>query len=57
MEISELLVAFLNQDSDKAWTSGLAEGAKAVNITNLGRRFLMSTYMKPRLLRLQKSTN
>jgi hypothetical protein len=28
-----------------------------VNKTNLGRRVLMLTCMKPRLLRLQKSTN
>ena len=28
-----------------------------VNKTNLGRRLLMLTCMKPRLLRLQKSTN
>jgi hypothetical protein len=57
MEISEFLVAFLRQDSDNARTSGLAERAKAVNKTNLGRRLLMLTYMKPRLLRLRKSTN
>ena len=40
-----------------ARTSGLAEYAKAVNKTNLGRRLLMLTCMKPRLLRLQKSIN
>ena len=40
MEISEFLVVFLNQDSDTARTSGLAECAKAVNKTNLGRRLL-----------------
>jgi hypothetical protein len=57
MEMSEFLVAFLSQDSDMAWISGLAECAKAVNKTNLGRRLLMLTCMKPRLLRLQKSTN
>ena len=57
MEISEYLVAFLSQDSDMARTSGLAEFAKAVSKTNLGRRLLMLTCMKPRLLRLQKSTN
>ena len=34
------LVAFLSQDSDTARTSGLAECAKAVNKTNLGRRLL-----------------
>ena len=50
-------MAFLSQDSDTARTSGLAECAKAVNKTNLGRRLLMLTCMKPRLLRLQKSTN
>ena len=37
-------------------TSGLAECAKAVNKTNLGRRLLMLTCMKPKLLRLQKSS-
>ena len=57
MEISEFLVAFLSQDSDTARTSGLAECAKAVSKTNLGRRLLMLTCMKPRLLQLQKSTN
>ena len=51
------MVAFLSQDSDTARTSGLAECAKAENKTNLGRRLLMLTCMKPRLLRLQKSTN
>ena len=40
-----------------ARTSGLAECAKAVNKTNLGRRLLMLTCMKPMLLQLQKSTN
>ena len=55
MENSEFLVAFLNQDSDTARTSGLAECAKAVNKTNLGRSLLMLTCMKPMLL--QKSTN
>ena len=40
-----------------AKTSRLAECAKAVNKTNLGRRLLMLTCMKPRLLQLQKSTN
>jgi hypothetical protein len=50
-------VAFLIQDSDKARISGLAECAKAVNKTNLGRRLQMLTCMKPRLFRLQKSTN
>jgi hypothetical protein len=57
MEISGFLLAFLNQDSDTARTSGLAECAKAVNKTKLGRRLLMLTCMKPRLLRLQKSIN
>ena len=57
MEISGLLVVFLSQDSDTAKTSGLAECAKAVSKTNLGSRLLMLTCMKPRLLRLQKSTN
>ena len=38
MEISEFLVAFLSQDLDTARTSGLAECAKAVSKTNLGRR-------------------
>jgi hypothetical protein len=56
-DISELLVVFLSQDSDTAKTSGLAECAKAVNKTNLGRRLLMLTFMKPMLLPLQKSTN
>ena len=50
-------MAFLSQDSDMARTSGLAECAKAVKKTNLGRRLLMLTCVKPRLLRLQKSTN
>ena len=54
--MSEFLVVFLSQDSDTAKTSGLAECAKAVNKTNLGRRLLMLTCMKPRLLRLQKSS-
>ena len=54
--MSEFLVVFLSQDSDMAKTSGLAEGAKAVNKTNLGRRLLMLTCMKPRLLRVQKSS-
>jgi hypothetical protein len=57
MEISEVLVDFLSQDSDMARTSGLAECAKAMNKANLGRRLLILTCMKPRLLRLQKSTN
>ena len=35
----------------------MAECAKAVNKINLGRRVLMLTCMKLRLLRLQKSTN
>ena len=56
IEISEFLVTFQSQDSDTAKTSGLAECAKAVNKTNLGRRLLMLTCMKPRLLRLQKSS-
>ena len=56
MEISGFLVVFLSQVSDMAMTSGLAEYAKAVNITNLGSRLLILTCMKPRLLRLQKST-
>ena len=50
-------MVFLSQDSDTAKTSGLAECAKAVSKTNLGSRLLMLTCMKPRLLRLQKSTN
>jgi hypothetical protein len=57
MEISEFLVGFLNQDSDMARTSGLAECAKAVNKANLRRRLLMLTCMNPRLFWLQKSTN
>ena len=57
MEISGFLVVFLSQDSDTAKTSGLAECAKAVSKTNLGSMLLMLTCMKPRLLRLQKSTN
>jgi hypothetical protein len=56
MEISGFLVIYLSQDSDTARTPGLAECAKAVNKTNLGKRLLMLTCMKPRL-RLQKSTN
>ena len=56
IKISEFLVVFLTQDSDTARTSGLAECAKAVNRTNLGRRLLILTCMKPRLLRLQKSS-
>ena len=55
--MSGFLVVFLSQDSDTARTSGLAECAKAVNKTNLGRMLLMLTCMKPKLLRLQKSTN
>jgi hypothetical protein len=43
MEISGFLVVFLSQDSNTARTSGLAECAKAVNKTNLGRRLLMLT--------------
>jgi hypothetical protein len=50
-------MAFLSQDSDTARTSGLAECAKAVSKTNLGRRLLMLTCKKPRLFQLQKSTN
>jgi hypothetical protein len=57
MYISGFLVAFLFQDSDMARTSGLAECAKAVSKTNLVRRLLMLTCMKPRFLPLQKSTN
>jgi hypothetical protein len=57
IDISVFLVAFLSQDSDTARTSGLAECAKAVNQIKLGRRLLMLTCMKPRFLRLQKSTN
>ena len=53
----EFLVAFLSQDSDTARTSGLAECAKALSKTNLGRRILMLTCMKPRLLQLQKFPN
>ena len=34
----------------------MAECAKAVNRTNLGRRLVMLTCMKPRLLRLQNSS-
>ena len=43
-------MVFLSPDSDMARTSGLAECAKAVNKTNLGRRLLMLTCLKPRLL-------
>jgi hypothetical protein len=57
MDISGFLEALVNQDSDMARTSVLTECAKAVNKTNLGRRLLMLTCMKPRLLQLQKSTN
>jgi hypothetical protein len=55
MEISGGLVVFLSQDSDTAKTSGLVECAKAVGKTKWGSRLL--TCMKPRLLRLHKSTN
>jgi hypothetical protein len=55
--MSGFLVAFLSQDSDVASASGMAECAKAMNKTNLGKRLLMLTCMKPRLLRLQKSIN
>jgi hypothetical protein len=51
MEISGFLVAFQSQESD------MAECAKALNKTNLGRRLLMLSCMKPMLLRLQMSTN
>ena len=47
----------LSQDSDTTRTSRLEECAKAVNKTNVGRRLLIVSYMKPRLLRLHKSTN
>ena len=57
MEFSEFLVAFLSQDSDMDGHQGLVECATAVNKANLGRRLLMLTCMKPRLLRLRKSTN
>ena len=53
--MSGFLVVFLSQDSDTAKTS--IRVAKAVNKANLGSRLLMLTCMKPRLLRLQKSTN
>ena len=42
-------MAFPSQDSDTARTSGLAECAKAVSKTNLVRRLLMLTCMKPRI--------
>ena len=45
------------KDSDTARTSGLVECAKAVNKTNLGKRLWILTCMKPRLLRLEESTN
>jgi hypothetical protein len=57
MEIAGFLVVFLSQDSDTARTSRLAECAREVNKTNLGRRLLLLTCLKPRLLRLQTSTN
>jgi hypothetical protein len=57
MEMTGFMVVFLCQDSDTARTSGLAECAKAVNKTIVGRRLLMLTCMKQRFLRLQKSTN
>ena len=57
MEISGFLVVFLSKISDRARTSGMAECAKAENKTNLGRRLLMLTCMKPMFLRLQQSTN
>ena len=47
-------MVFLSQDSDMARTSGFAE---VVNKTNLGRRLLLLTCKKQRLLQLQKSTN
>ena len=50
-------MTFLSQDSDTARPSGLVECAKAVSKPNLGRRLLMLTCMKPRLLQLQMSTN
>jgi hypothetical protein len=56
-EIPGFSVVFLSQDSNMARTSELAEYDKAVNKTNLGRRLLMLTFIKPRLLQLQKSTN
>jgi hypothetical protein len=48
---------FGGQDSGTAKRSELAECAKTVNKTNLRRRLLMLTCMKPRHLRLQKSKN
>ena len=54
--MSVFFVVFLSQDSDTAKTSGLAECAKAVKKTSFGRKLLMLTCMKPRLLRLQKSS-
>ena len=50
-------MAFLIHGSVTARTSGLVECAKAVDNTNLGRRLLMLSWMKTRLLRLPKSTN
>ena len=50
-------MAFLTQDSKTARTSGLAECAKAVTKTKLGRRLLILTCIKPRLFLSQKSTN
>ena len=55
--MSGFFVAFLSQDSSMPRTSGLAESAKAVNKTNLGRRLIVLTCMILMLLRLQKSTN
>ena len=52
-----MFVAFLSQDTDMARTSGLEERAKAVNKANLWRRLLKLSCLKPRLLRLQESTN
>ena len=51
------MVVFLSQNSDTAKTSVFAECDKAVSKTNLGSSLLMLTWMKPRLFRIQKSTN
>jgi hypothetical protein len=57
ISISQFRSPYSTNSEEMARTSGLAEYAKAVNRTNLGKRLLMLTCMKPKLLRLQKSTN
>ena len=50
-------MVFLGQDSDTTRKFALAECANAFNKTNLGRRLIMLTCMKPRLVQLHNSTN